>query len=157
MNESSIQVQNVNEVEDQGIQLYNAQQKILASRVQIINIITAVSITLYAVTIIASVILVWPLALSYVTILVFFCLGTGFLIAGLLMITALRKYFVDFYNSVNTVLWVATLLLTVPMFIRAVNNALRIWIEPYETWYMDNIMITDSMNIVITTFFPVVA
>ena len=123
------------------------------------NVLTVVCVTLYTVILATAVakIVTHPFLLNYVTIIVFFCLGCGFLITGLLMITAIKRYFSDFYNKVKTVLWIATMLLAVPMLIRSLNNAARVFIEPYESWYMENIMVTDAMNIVITTYFPVMA
>jgi hypothetical protein len=57
----------------------------------------------------------------YATLAVFMLLGLGFLTVGLLMITALKRNFEDFYSKVSCGLWAATFLLDIPMFIRAIN------------------------------------
>jgi len=57
----------------------------------------------------------------YATLAVFMLLGLGFLTVGLLMITALKRNFEDFYSKVSCGLWAATFLLAIPMFIRAIN------------------------------------
>lgn len=53
--------------------------------------------------------------------IVFSCLGFGFLIVGILMLIAIKNNFAMFYNKVKCVLWLATLMLAIPLFLRAIN------------------------------------
>jgi len=84
-------------------------------------------------------------------------LGAGFLTAGLFMIQALRRYFTDFYIKVRCILWCATLVLAIPMFIRAVNWFTLELYSPYNAYYMDKIAYTDAVYVALTTILPVVA
>ena len=71
--------------------------------------------------IIAGSVMFYDLIPVYATLVVFMLLGLGFLTVGLLMITALKRNFEDFYSKVSCGLWAATFLLAIPMFIRAIN------------------------------------
>jgi len=84
-------------------------------------------------------------------------LGVGFLVCGLLMISSLKRYFTEFYIKVSCILWCATLVLAIPMFIRAVNWSTLELNDNYNTYYMDNIAYTDALNLLLTTIIPVVA
>jgi hypothetical protein len=52
---------------------------------------------------------------------VFIILGVGFLTVGILMISLLKNHFPEFYQNVGKLLVFATLLLAIPMFMRAIN------------------------------------
>jgi hypothetical protein len=59
--------------------------------------------------------------LADVTVLVFAGLGLGFLTIGLTMLVVLKRYFTQLYDKIGSKLIIATILLSVPMFIRAIN------------------------------------
>lgn len=86
----------------------------------------------------------------------FICLGIGFLSIGILMIYSLKKNFEDFYIKVKRVLWAATLLLAIPMFLRAINWVLQISVENYKNVYENNIAFSNAIYCLLTTIFPVV-
>lgn len=60
-------------------------------------------------------------AVLYVTLCTFFLLGMGFAVTGILMLTSLRKHFPAFYKKMGCPIFAATLMLTIPLEIRAIN------------------------------------
>lgn len=68
------------------------------------NVITIVMVVFYTIFTVLSVILVWRDVLSYITIVVFFGLGIGFLSTGLMMIVSLKSYFPDYYDGMRVIL-----------------------------------------------------
>ncbi len=83
------------------------------------NKITIGSIVLYTVLILGS--YFYQQYITILTVFVFIILGMGFLTVGILMITLLKNHFPEFYENVNKLLIIATLLLAIPMFMRAIN------------------------------------
>ena len=58
---------------------------------------------------------------DYTILYTFIFLGIGFFITGVLMIFSIKNNFFEFYQKVSTVLWFATILLSIPMFLRGIN------------------------------------
>lgn len=119
--------------------------------------ITKVLIALYIVETIASFWFPKTDVQSFCIIGVFTSLGIGFLTVGILMIYSLKTYFTEFYNKVRCVLWAATLMLSIPMFLRASNWILQEMSPKYYRVYYDNIAIANACYALITTIVPVVA
>lgn len=91
----------------------------LEFRIKVLNILTVTFVTLYSLTFIVS--YFFKKELTYVTIFVFMGLGIGFFTTGIVMIRSIKKHFVEFYEKVSCALWAATILLAIPMFLRAFN------------------------------------
>ena len=99
------------------------------------NILTAVIELLYTIAVLVTVFLQYETTLTLLTISVFVCLGFGFIIAGIKMIFTISVHFTDFHQKVSCLLWLATMLLAIPMFIRAVNWAFLTANPTYMKWY----------------------
>ena len=95
--------------------------------------------------------------LADVTVLVFAGLGLGFLTIGLTMLVVLKRYFTQLYDKIGCKLIIATILLSVPMFIRAINWLGQIESEAYHNFYDTNIAYTNAVYAILTTMVPVVA
>lgn len=52
----------------------------------------------------------------------FYLLGFEFLIVGIVMVLSIRRYFPEFYKDYGCLLVVASLLLSLPMFIRSLDT-----------------------------------
>jgi hypothetical protein len=63
----------------------------------------------------------FPELIEYVTLVTFFMLGFGFLVTGILMLRSLKNHFPIFYKKMGCAIFAATLLLAIPLEIRAVN------------------------------------
>ena len=84
-------------------------------------------------------------------------LGIGFFTTGIFMIRAIKLHFVEFYEKVNCALWTATILLAVPMFLRAINWFGQNQFPAYESFYYANIAYSNAIYCIVTTIFPVAA
>jgi hypothetical protein len=63
----------------------------------------------------------YPELIEYVTLVTFFLLGFGFLVTGILMLRSLKGHFPIFYRKMGCAIFAATLLLAIPLEIRALN------------------------------------
>lgn len=95
--------------------------------------------------------------MALVTVFVFIGLGIGFLTTGLLMIHAIKNNFTEFYLKVGCILWAATMLLAVPMFLRGINWFLQIQSANYSDAYNSHIAESNAIYCILTTIFPVCA
>ena len=95
--------------------------------------------------------------LEIVTVFVFLSLGIGFLATGLLMINAIKNHFTEFYIKVGCILWAATLLLAIPMFLRGINWYLMLQSDNYAIAYDSHIAESNAIYCILTTIFPVCA
>lgn len=95
--------------------------------------------------------------LALVTVLVFLSLGIGFLATGILMIQAIKNHFTEFYLKVGCILWLATMLLAVPMCLRGLNWFLILRSNGYEKAYDSHLSISNAVYCILTTIFPVCA
>ena len=89
----------------------------------------------------------------------FFILGFAFLFTGVTMNMSLKKHFPHFYNGYWFFLWTACIFLTIPLFVRAVINALKNESENFQTWFQDenNFAWTDTLYIGFSTYLPIIA
>lgn len=94
---------------------------------------------------------------AIVTVFVFLSLGIGFLATGLLMIFAIKNHFTEFYIKVGCILWAATMLLAVPMFLRGINWYLILKSDNYANAYDKHIAESNAIYCILTTIFPVCA
>jgi len=62
-----------------------------------------------------------------------------------------------FYNKVKCVLWLATLILAIPLFLRALNWFVIIEDKKYEVYYDNNISYANAIYLILTTIVPVCA
>ena len=76
--------------------------------------------------------------------IVFFCVGT-------FMLRRLRLYFKDFFKEFGASLWIANVLLTLPLTFRAVFDALKSN-EAWSDYWSANYYSTGCYNILIFTF-----
>jgi Na+/glutamate symporter len=97
------------------------------------NVVTIVSISTYSVVVLLS--FFYQKYLADVTIFVYMALGIGFFTTGIVMIVSIKKHFTEFYEKVSCALWAATILLAVPMFLRAVNWESQERIPVYLEYY----------------------
>jgi len=84
----------------------------------ILNNLTIAIITLYTLGVIGASCFWW---VDYLTLTVFFLLGFGFFVTGLMMMNSLKKHFPQFFKKMGCVIFAATLMLTIPLEIRALN------------------------------------
>ena len=54
----------------------------------------------------------------------FSILGVTFLISGLLMIYNIKRFYPTFYEEYGKLIWIATICLTLPLFVRGLNSNL---------------------------------
>ena len=118
---------------------------------------TGIAIAIYTVVVFVTIFCRMETVLALTTITIFCLLGFGFLIAGILMIRSVKEHFVDFHAKVSNLLWLATLLLAIPMFIRGVNWAMLESNKSYKNWYYKEIAFTDASYLILTTIVPVCA
>lgn len=137
------------------LQLYIQQQKLLEIKIKTLNTVTIIAVAVYTLIILGS--FFYEKYLSYVTIFVFTCLGIGFFATGILMIFSLKSYFTEFYDKVSCVLWGATMLLAIPMFLRAINWVMQKNYQDYYDLYYGNLAYSNAIYCLLTTIFPVVA
>lgn len=93
----------------------------------------------------------------FVTLYLFIGLGFGFLVVGIWMVITVKKYFPPFYESAGSKLIGATLLLSIPMYLRGINWFCQINIDSYKQFYDEWIAYTNAIYAILTTILPVVA
>ena len=93
----------------------------------------------------------------YVTLVTFFLLGAGFLTTGILMMRSLKGHFPIFYKKMGCAIFAATLLLTIPLEIRACNWFLQSKQGSYYNFYTSHFVVSDAVYAVLSTIVPVVA
>jgi len=74
------------------------------------------------------------------------------------MALSLRKYYPEFYQEYNKLIWIATFLLALPLFIRGINA--NLYAKPdgkYNKFYTNHFSIFNSAYIFFSTIVPVVA
>lgn len=137
------------------MQLYMQEQKLLQERTKVLNICTGISICIYTGAMAGA----WWYDghLGLLTIFVFAGLGVGFLTVGTSMLFVLKRHFSSYYEKIGCQLIIATILLSVPMFIRAMNWMGQLESTAYLTFYNNNIAYTNAVYAILTTMVPVVA
>ena len=90
-----------------------------------------------------------------VTSWMFFILGIVFFTVGTVMNLSLRKHFPDFYNTYRCLLWTATILLTLPLFVRSVKDYEYYHNEKFATWYSDHFVIDNTVYAILSTVLPI--
>ena len=87
----------------------------------------------------------------------FTLLGIVFIITGIMMALAIRKYYTDFYKEYGCLIWVATLCLAVPLFMRGLNLYLYSKQQDYWTYYGEHFALMNSTYIFFSSIIPVLA
>ena len=95
------------------------------------------------------------LAADYGVIVMFTCLGIAFLICGIIMNLALRKYFPHFYESHRCFLWLATISLGIPLLFRAVNNLLLKTSKGYNEFEKKEFVVASNVYLILSTYVPI--
>ena len=85
----------------------------------------------------------------------FTCLGIAFLICGIIMNLALRKYFPHFYESHRCFLWLATISLSIPLLFRAVNNLLLKTSRGYDEFNKKEFVLASNAYLIFSTYLPI--
>lgn len=131
------------------------EQKLLEERTKALNIFAGISICIYTGAMAGA----WwyDADLGIMTLFVFAGLGIGFLSVGLTMLIVLKRHFTSYYEKIGCKLIIATILLSVPMFIRAINWLGQLESTAYLTFYDNNIAYTNAVYAILTTMVPVVA
>ena len=84
------------------------------------------------------------------------CLGTAFLACGITMNIALKQYFPHFYKTNSCSLWLATISLSVPLFLRAVINLVYKESKSFQKFFLDQYIISNNTFLVFSTYIPIV-
>ena len=87
----------------------------------------------------------------------FTLLGVGFFCVGVIMNLALKKYFPNFYDNFSCVLWLACLLLTLPLLFRAIINFSLNRSTSFSNWWSSNFVATQTIYLILTTYIPIVS
>ena len=88
-------------------------------------------------------------------IFMFACLGIAFLICGVTMNIALKKYFPLFYGSHKCFLWLATISLSVPLFSRAVIDLAYNESKQFEDFYAKEFIVANNLFLIVSTYIPI--
>lgn len=73
------------------------------------------------------------------------------------MALSLRKYYPDFYKEFGALIWVATALLALPLFMRALNSHLYAKDAKYTKFYMSHFAFVNSSYIFFSSIIPIMA
>lgn len=95
--------------------------------------------------------------MSYFILYTFVGLGFGFLIVGIWMVHTIKNNFTEFYQKAGCKLICATLLLSIPMYLRGINWFFQINSQTYYDFYYKWIAYTNAVYAILTTVVPVVA
>jgi hypothetical protein len=82
-------------------------------------------------------------------------LGVVFLGTGMIMIFTVKSHFPTFFEEFGRLLWIATLLLTLPLFIRGINSYYFGKNGGYKTWYLNNYALVNSFYVTFSTILPI--
>jgi hypothetical protein len=117
------------------------------------NIVTVTMVVLYTAAMLGA----WwyDPEVAYITIFVFLALGIGFFAVGMVMVRLLKRHFVEFYEKMGAKLIGATMLLSIPMFLRALNWICQEQIDSYYNLYYNNISYSNAIYAILTTIVPV--
>lgn len=86
-----------------------------------------------------------------------FCfLGVVFFTVGLIMNVSLSKHFPEFYQKYKCLLWTATLLLTIPLFIRTAKDYIFYHNDAFAYWYDAHLSVTNTVFAIISIVLPIV-
>ncbi len=83
-------------------------------------------------------------------------LGLVFLATGIAMILTIQAHYPSFYLEYGRLLWIATILLTLPLFVRGINSFFYGKHYCYFTWYNDNFALVNSLYVTFSSILPVV-
>ena len=86
----------------------------------------------------------------------FLFLGMIFLTVGVLMNIKLSKHFPDFYKQYKCLLWSATILLTIPLFIRTAKDYAYWHDEAFQKWFEDHFMIVNTVYAILSLVLPII-
>lgn len=88
---------------------------------------------------------------------VFNILGCVFLITGLLMMYFLNKYYEEFYAEYKCLLLSATILLSLPLFVRGINTQLMKNEQgEYYHFYYGHFAITNTTYVLVSSILPAI-
>lgn len=86
-----------------------------------------------------------------------FCLlGTVFFTVGVIMNVSLARHFPDFYKQYSCLLWTATILLTVPLYIRTAKDYAYWHIPQFRLWFDSHFSLVNTVYAVLSLVFPIV-
>lgn len=86
-----------------------------------------------------------------------FCLlGTVFFTVGVIMNVSLARHFPDFYQKYSCLLWTATILLTVPLYIRTVKDWGYYHLTDFRAWFDKNFTVANTFYAVLSLVLPIV-
>jgi len=94
--------------------------------------------------------------LSHLFTWLFSLLGVTFLVTGLLMIFNIKRFYPAFYKEYGCLIWIATICLTVPLFVRGLNSHLYGNQAKYWTWYGNHFAAVNTMYVLLSSILPVV-
>ena len=86
----------------------------------------------------------------------FSILGVIFLITGLLMIFSIKRFYPAFYEDYGKLIWIATICLTLPLFVRGLNSNLYGKQKRYWEWYGNHFAAVNTMYVLLSSILPVV-
>jgi hypothetical protein len=92
---------------------------LLQKQTSVLNKLTIFFISFYTLAVFSTAAINY--IIEYVTLVTFFLLGVGFLITGVMMLRSLKNHFPIFYKKMGCPIFAATLLLAIPLEIRACN------------------------------------
>jgi hypothetical protein len=72
------------------------------------------------------------------------------------MIYNIRRYYPAFYFEYGRLVWIATICLTLPLFVRGLNSYLYGKKAKYYYWYRDNFAGVNTMYVILSSVLPVV-
>ena len=85
----------------------------------------------------------------------FVILGVTFFTVGVAMNLSLKWHFPNFYTQYRCLLWLATILLTCPLFIRAVKDHLYYHNEAFGVYFDDHFVIDNTVYALLSTVLPI--
>lgn len=95
-------------------------------------------------------------SVNSVTSIMFCFLGVVFFAVGVIMNISLSNHFPEFYSKYRCLLWTATLLLTIPLFIRTVKDYLYYHNDEFANWYENNLAYTNTLFAILSTVLPII-
>ena len=94
--------------------------------------------------------------MSTANLWIFITVGVTFFLTGLWMIYLLRKHFPTLYEDIRCKIWVATILLTVPLFLKGLNTWLYGAHKKYWHYYSNHFAFVNSVYILLSSLLPIV-
>jgi|LauGreDrversion4_2_1035121.scaffolds.fasta_scaffold485997_1 hypothetical protein len=73
-----------------------------------------------------------------------------------MMIATIRRFYPAFYQEYGSLIWIATICLTFPLFVRGLNSRLYGKEKKYWSWYGNHFAAVNSMYVILSSILPVV-